>query len=159
METITHYYSSRITSILFWWINLFGLYFIFGSLYVGFSSWFTSIIGNVFGFLFLFIWGLLFLLFGNMFPEVITDEDGLLVRFLFWRFRVKWQDIVEAEKNSFLSLAGNSRYVIKTRSLTLLHRFYGLYALSFSPSFMIRSNIKDFSLLLKRIQERKFNIK
>jgi hypothetical protein len=112
------------------------------------------------GFLFFFVWGLFFLFFGNMFPEIISDEDGLSVRFLLWHFRVKWDDLVGFNENNFSNfLSGSSHYIVKTKSLTPLHRFYGLYALSFSPSFMLKSNIKDFSLLLTRIQERKFEIK
>ena len=159
MEFATHYYSSKVKLVLFWCLNLFGLYFIIGSFYVGFSSWFNSIVGNVVGFLFYFAWGLLILFFANMFPEITTDENGLLVRFFLWRLRVKWEDLIEVKEFSFARLlSGTSQYVIKTKSLTPFHRFYGLYALSFSPSFLIRSNIIDFSLLLKRIQQRKFNI-
>lgn len=160
MESTAHSYPSRINTILFWWINLFGLYFIFGSFYVGFSLWFSSLVGNLLGFLFLFVWGLLFLFFGNMFPEIITNEDGLLIRFLFWRLRVKWNDLVGIQEDTLGKfLSGTSHYVVKTKALTPFHRFYGLYARSFSPSFMIKSNINDFSILKKRIQEHIYSAK
>jgi len=159
MEFDTHYYSSKVQSTLFWLFNLSGLYFIIGSFYVAFSPWFNGIFGNVLAFLFYFVWGLFPIFFANMFPEITTDENGLLVRFFLWRLRVKWEDLIEVKEFSFARLlSGTSQYVIKTKSLTPFHRFYGLYALSFSPSFLIRSNIIDFSLLLKRIQQRKFNI-
>ncbi|HET9906566.1 MAG TPA: hypothetical protein VFQ23_07990, partial [Anaerolineales bacterium] len=100
MEATTHYYLSKVITILFWWINLFGLYFIFGGLYVGFSSWFTSIVGNLLGFMFFFVFGLFILFFGNMFPEIITNEDGLFIRFLFWRLKVKWDDLEEIKEQT-----------------------------------------------------------
>ncbi|MFT3891444.1 MAG: hypothetical protein QM730_07395 [Anaerolineales bacterium] len=159
MESSVHSYRPLARSVQFWLFNLVGCYFILGSFYVGFSSWFINMFGNLLGFLFYFVFGLFALFFGNMFPEIISDKEGLLVQFLFWRLRIKWQDIVELKKNSLLSSLGTSRYVIKTKSLTPLHCFYGLYALSFAPSFMIKSDISDFSLLLKRIQERKFDLK
>jgi len=140
MASTTHYYSSKVKLVLFWCLNLFGLYFIIGSFYVGFSSWFNSIVGNVVGFLFYFAW-------------------GLLVRFFLWWFRINWEDIVKIKKNSLLSFLGASRFIVQTKSLTPFHRFYGLYALSFAPSFLVKSDIQDFSLLLERIQEHKFNIK
>jgi hypothetical protein len=158
MESTLHNYPSKINTIVFWWINSSGLYFILGAFYVGFSSWFTSIKGNLISFSLFFVWGLLFIFFGNMFPEIITDERGLLVRFLFWRFRVDWKNVIAINKVSLFNITRSSRYVVKTKSLSPLHRFYGLYALSFTPSFLIGSDIQDFSVLIERIQERRYDI-
>src|SRR5262245_32891570 len=125
MEITTHYYPSKVSSLLFWSFNLFGLYLILGSFYVGFSSWFNSIIGNVLAFLFYFVWGLFSVFFANMFPEIISDENGLLVRLFLWRLEVKWEDVVEVTELSFARfLSGTSHYVIKTKSLTPFHCFY-----------------------------------
>ena len=159
MELTTHSYPSKVQTILFWSFNLFGLYFILGSFYVGFSPWYKSIGDNILAFLFYFVWGLFPIFFANIFPEITSDKNGLLVRFFLWHLRVKWEDIVEIRKNSWMSLLGPPHYIVKTTALTPFHRFYGLYALSFSPSFLMKTNINEFSLLLKRIQDRKFDIK
>ncbi len=158
MKYTTHLYSSALDGILFWVFNLFGLYFVLGSFYVAFQSWYTNILGNILSFIFYFLWGMAIIFFGNLHPEVITDREGLLVRFLFWRFRVKWEDVIGIKQDKLASfLSGTSHYIVQTKSLTFLHRFYGLYALSFKPSFLMQSNITNFKLLLERIQNRRFD--
>ena len=159
MKYTTHSYSSAIDIILFWAFNLFGLYFVFGSFYVAIQPWYENILGNILSFAFFFIAGLIILFFGNLFPEVVTDRDGLLVRFMFWRFRVKWEDVIGIKQDKLTSfLSGTSHYIVQTKSLTFLHRFYGLYALSLKPSFLMQSKITNFKLLLERIQNRRFDI-
>lgn len=158
MKPTTHYYASKIDSILFWIFNLFGLYFILGSFYIGFSRWFDNFLGNILGFILFFLFGLVAIFCANFFPEIITDDEGLLVRFFFWRLRVKWEDVIGIKQDKSTSfLSRTSHYIVQTKALTPLHRFYGLYALSFHPSFLMQSKITDFELLLQRIQNRRFD--
>ena len=155
--TSKHIYPSKVDIILFWAFNLFGSYFILGSLYAVFVvAQNNSFLERFSIFMFFLIFGLGFLFFANMFPEIVSDERGLAVRFFLWHMKVKWEDVGEVKQMPLMSfLSGTSRYMVKTKSLTHFYRFYGLYGLSFMPSFLIKSNITEFDLLKERLEKRR----
>ena len=149
---------------LFWAFNLFAVYFIISS-FVSFLlftlngeiSWEANLI--------LLFFGIFILFSANLYTEIISDEDGLLVRFSFWRFRVKWDDIVEIKPGplDFLFrplskvLSVFTTQIVITKALTPFHRFYGLYGFSFHPSFLVHSNISGFEKLIFRIQNKAYS--
>lgn len=159
MKSIKHIYLSKTQTILFWAFNLFGSYFVLGSFYVAIVVANDNTLKERFYlFIFFIIWGMCILFFANLFPEIVSDENGLAIRFFLWYIKVKWEDIVGIKQMSFLSfLSRTSNYVVKTKSLTPFHRFYGLYGFSFAPSFLVTSEIKDFDLLKERLEKRNKN--
>jgi hypothetical protein len=157
MKYTVHRYS-LLSRILFWTFNLMGLYLIIGSLYVLIMPLFENMFDVILVFTLLFGLGLVTIFCANLYPDIVIDHEGLLIRFSFWRLRVRWENVLGIKKEKIASfLSRTSYYIVQTKALTPLHRFYGLYAWSFQPSFLIASDITDFQLLLDRIQNRRFD--
>lgn len=149
--------------LLFWVFNLFAIYMILGGLMSSVYYGITEDLRYLKVYPFFLVFGLFTLFIANVNAEITTDEEGLLIRFCFWKFRVKWNEIVEV-KPDFLNnlfkplsrfLSISTIYVVNTSGLTLFHRFYGLYAFSFSPSFIIASRISGFDELIAGIQNKR----
>ena len=163
MKSTVHNYPF-LSSILFWVFNLFAIYMLVGGLISSLYYGITDNLNYLYTYPFFLVFGLVTLFVANMFTEIISDEDGLLVRFCFWRFRVRWSELVEVKPDFISSLykplakvfSISTTYVVKTRTLTLFHRFYGLYVFSFYPSFFMSSSINGFEQLNASIQNKKF---
>lgn len=148
--------------LLSWLFNIIAWMMIVGSVLATLKIFLSGKIVFNADYLVVFLFGAYVLYVSNFWPEIASDEEGLLVRFSFWRLRVRWEDVIEVKprfgtilwKRFMGSLAGPDGYVVKTRTLTPFHRLYGLIVLSFSSSFFLQSDINDFQELLKEIQNK-----
>lgn len=162
MKTTVHRYRFP-APLLFWIFNLFAIYMLVGGLISSVYYGITDDLSYLSAYPFFLIFGLVVLFVANVYTEIISNEEGLIVRFCFWRLRVKWDEIVEVKPvflNSLFKPLSKifsvfSVYIVKTRALTPFHRFYGLYVLSFYPSFVVASIINDFDELFANIQNQK----
>jgi hypothetical protein len=155
MQPVMHTYPSRIRAMI-WFLVVFSLlaiiYLFFtlpsGSKIVGF--FFTAVVlFNV-----AYFW--------NMYPEIMVEEDGVLVHFFSWWLPVKWEDIVDVRQYSLigflrrvLRIRSKGSLIVRTRSLTLFHRFYDNRFFSFSPTFYIHSSISEYDELLSILENKK----
>lgn len=95
------------------------------------------------------IFGLFFI---NFFPTVWISEKGLIISgFLFFRFLVRWDDVVDIGAGQ--TPAGY--FLVRARHITPFHRIYGwLYSRTFHPSFLIGKGISDRDILIGEIKRR-----
>ncbi len=98
-----------------------------------------------------------FLVAAYYFPDIDTDEEGLLVEFLWKRIRVSWNDVIELKpmfRYGIPSFGNPIPVVVITNKLTPFHRLYGLlYGFSFKPAFVIQPAISEFELLKTNIEK------
>jgi hypothetical protein len=128
--------------------NIIGVYFLVS----GIVSALASITGKIsFDTGFNIFYGFMAIFVSNAYPAIDADEDGLFVHFSFFRLRVKWNDILDIRPISLLY----GSYVVRTKVLTPFHRLYGLYTLSFQPSFVVHSLISGFPKLYASIKNKR----
>jgi hypothetical protein len=159
---IVHRYSAEGTFHFWFYNSLTAIVLIILGLFVSLLSISTMETGQVFAGLGLAFSALFLLFYAHFYSEITTDEEGLLVRFCFWRLRVCWDEIFEIKPaanalllNTIRSYYLHSTYIVKTRALTPFHRFYGLYLGTFMPSFVVFSNISGFDDLYSSIRRKK----
>lgn len=96
--------------------------------------------------------GIFSILTGNFYAEIESDKDGLQIVFLWRRYFVPWEDIIDIKPLFNISLLKNV-WIIRTRSLPLFHRLYGLlYGFSPHPSVVVSKGISNYDELLHRIR-------
>lgn len=89
---------------------------------------------------------------GNFFAEFVSDEKGLWIRFLWKNLFVPWEDVIAVKPFLNLSIYKH-RHVIRMRSLTLFHRFYGLlYSFSIHPCIIFDKGISNCGELNRRLK-------
>lgn len=94
----------------------------------------------------------IFLLRSGFYAEIESDKDGLQIVFLWRRLFVPWDDIIEIKPLFNINFLKNV-WVIRTRSLPIFHRLYGLlYSFSLHPSVVVSKGISNYEELLHRIQ-------
>jgi hypothetical protein len=98
-----------------------------------------------------------FLIAAYYFPDIDTDEEGLLVEFLWKRIRVSWDDVIELKPVFMYGIPSFGRpvpVVVLTEKLTPFHRVYGLlYGFSTKPAFVIQPGVSEFELLKNDIEK------
>jgi hypothetical protein len=98
----------------------------------------------------------LLLVAAYFYQDVSVDDDGLLIEFLWKKFKVKWADIIEIKPIwVFRHFPEKLRpAVVIVNGLTPIHRVLGvLYGLSIQPGFVIYSSISDFQVLKDNIRK------
>ena len=89
----------------------------------------------------------------NLYPTVWLDERGLTISFFrFWRKNIPWTEVTALRQTRILLL---QVLVVQANRITLWHRVIGwMYARSFSPCFLVRSNIENFEELIAEVESR-----
>ncbi len=91
--------------------------------------------------------------FLNFQPDIEVSQKGLSIQvFVFWWIFVPWSSIEAVRPTMTSHILRNSSHVILVERLTPVHRFFGLYAFSMKPGFLIRRRIEGFNELLKIIK-------
>ena len=96
-----------------------------------------------------------FLVSAYFWQDVWIDDEGLLIEFLWRKFRIRWSDMIEVKLAwGFLGQEKNRHLIILVNGLTFFHRAFGmLYGLSIEPGFVIASSINDFQVLKDMIRK------
>ena len=152
------YQYSIVNRVLFWLFNLFACYFILGPIVFILLGIFPDGLNFWIVYPVIVLFGLFPLFFANLYPEVIVNEQGLQVRFFLWYLLVKWNEIIEVRPSLINYVFPGRIFVVKTSSLTLFHRLYGLYGVSFLPSFIVSSSLNGYERLIDRIKQQKINL-
>lgn len=147
-----------VNRILFLLFSLFACYLILGPIVFVILGIFPDGLNFWIVYPVMILFGLFPLFFANLYPDVIVNEQGLRVRFFLWSLLVKWNEIVEVRPSLINYIFPGRSFVVKTSSLTIFHRFYGLYGASFLPSFIISSSLNGYALLIDRIKQQKVNL-
>jgi len=85
-------------------------------------------------------------------PRVKTDDDGLLVEFLWQWLRIKWEDVDGVRE--IKSYSGRFHvWMVESHQLTFFHRFYGLLNNGkFKPCFLVHSTMVNHLELINEIK-------
>jgi len=161
MQTIRHSYSPawfmRSYTTLF---NISGfvnppLFFLYLLITIGASTHPITLVNIVIFFLLAILLGLVSILAGNLMTEIVSDEVGLHVNFLWKHLFVPYKDIIEVKSYSSSPFSKRKNIkVIRTRSLTPLHRLYDLFfSFSLYPSIVYNEHISDYDELTQRIEK------
>jgi len=103
-------------------------------------------------FFFTVICSVIFLLRSSFNAEIVSDKDGLQIDFLWRQLFVPWEALIEIKPLFNISFLKNV-WVIRTHSLPLFHRLFGLlYSFSPYPSVVVSKGISNFDELIHRIQ-------
>jgi hypothetical protein len=88
------------------------------------------------------------------FQDVWVDEEGLLIEFLWRRFKVRWVDVIEAKSAwGFVGSENNRPLIVLVNRLTPFHRVFGvLYGWSIRTGFVIFPTISDFQSIKQTIE-------
>ena len=90
------------------------------------------------------------------FQDIWVDVESLQIEFLWRKYRVLWEDIIEIKYAGGLWLAPEKKrpLVVLVNGLTPFHRVFGfIYAFSAKPGFVIFPSISDFQALTNNIRK------
>ena len=86
--------------------------------------------------------------------DIWIEEEGLAIEFLWYRIRVKWEEIIEVKPAwGFLGQKEKRPLIVLVKRLTHFHLAFGiLYGLSINPGFIIFPSINEFQNIKESIQ-------
>ena len=90
------------------------------------------------------------------FQDIWADEEGLQIEFLWRKYRLLWEDIIEVKYAGGLWLAPEEKrpLVVLVNGLTPFHHVFGfIYASSAKPGFVVFPSISDFQALKDNIRK------
>ena len=103
---------------------------------------------------FVFLYWSIFFIAGNFFLPIDSEQDGLVIKYLWIKIPLPWESIIDMRPLLNISVI-KSLHVIRTKRFTPAHRLLGLlYSFTLSPCICVHSSISNHAELAKRVKSR-----